>query len=193
MKSRHYLKNDLLSERQRLSREELAELLDRQMKARAEAVAANLKAAEPINAHLGHLGLRAKLGALDYKREPYDEAIPLLAAELGKNHPDDILSAISQALAIPASRNYRDLFVRLFRCSLELRSDIRLNLAVAIARTTDKASLPQLIELLKDKTLGPDRIGLLLYLKARRRNPEISRLLDELKNDPELCVEIGSW
>lgn len=176
-----------------MPKEELELLLLTEAEHHRAAVEANERAAAGLNAALRDLGITSALGALDLKREPCDAAIQLLADHLPKDYPEDVTAAIAQALAIPAANRFRSLFVSLFSKEPRLKDHIRFTLAVAIARTTKSDNVSELMDLLRNRSLGPDRIGLLLYLKPRRRRPEIAHWLTELRGDPDLAPEILSW
>ena len=72
--------------------------------------------------------------------------------------------------------------------------NVKSDIAFALSELVDKETLPDLIELVKDRSHGDYRILLLAPLKRRRnKDPEIKKLLEELVNDPDLKPEISSW
>ena len=118
----------------------------------------------------------------------YPQAIPVLLKHLERPYPDPVREGIARALAVPESRDAGwSLLVRLFRA--EPPGQFRQGLAVAIAESADDDVLEEVIDLLRDKNFGTNRI-LLLPVLERSRKPEVLDILSGLKEDPDLEHEV---
>jgi len=132
------------------------------------------------------------------RKEPYPQAIPILLRHLRMPYSDNFREQIARCLAIPDAAYVRDeLIAELFK---EERAPLRENkiknvaqgLACAVAASTTEANIPSLVALVKDESLGSNRILFLRRLRRSKR-PEASEVLRDLKDDPTFSKEINSW
>ncbi|MDE2048286.1 MAG: hypothetical protein KGJ44_07760 [Betaproteobacteria bacterium] len=163
----------------------------------------------PIVAELQTSGLKIKsVGDLINMRERYAAAIPILLKHLQKPYSDVVREGIARSLAVaePEVQKAWALLVDEYRKApmgwgikgpgdtKEYRLGAKDGLACALSVAVTDETLPELIALAKDHTLGESRILLLSALKKRRsKNPLVQQAIAELASDPELQKEIASW
>lgn len=124
-------------------------------------------------------------------RERYDAALPVLAAHLECDYPPEILEGIARAMAVAEAMPWRSEFIRLFRQQPPLPKGFRDGLAVAIGNTTGPDNVWETMELLRDATLGSNRVLILAPL-AKVRDPEVRQALLALRDaDAEIAPGIG--
>jgi hypothetical protein len=138
----------------------------------------------------------------------YSEAIPVLLRHLMLPYSDRIRAGIARALGTPEpeARQAWPLLVAEYRKApmgwgiialgdtKEYRLGTKDGLACALSILVTEATLPDLIELTKDRSLGESRILLLSALKKRRnKNPLVAQVIAELAEDPDLTKEITAW
>ena len=163
-------------------------------RARREQVEALAKSSRPLVEALRAEGLTSVNGVWDLVNTaaPYDSALPVLIQHLTREYPEEILSGIARALAVPAALPYRAELIRLFRQSPPLPSGLRFSLGIAIAGTTNAKNLNETIELARDPSMGTARLPLLRPIRMSRQSAARAAI-DELRKDPELATEIGTW
>lgn len=176
---------------------------------RAAEVAAVSKAEElPILAELRAVGVDAKsIWDLVNARTPYPRAIPILLKRLLLPYSDHTREGIARSLAVPDSRT-REAWTTLVNeyrkaptadsnaqsGKQKQRLGAKDGLACILAVAVTEETLPELIELAKDRSQGESRLLLLSALRKRKsKNALAKRALDELAEDPELSKEIASW
>lgn len=118
---------------------------------------------------------------------PYPGALPILLKHLQRPYPDVVREGIARALAVEPAKFGWQVFVRLFREERNKRA--KDGLAVAIANTADDSTIDEVIELARDRQLGPSR-KLLLRALQQSRVPVARTALAELDADPELHAEV---
>ena len=127
----------------------------------------------------------------------YRHAIPILMEHLRRDYSDGTLESLARSLATKEAAKYWDEIVAMYKASATRKAqgpgDLPMGLAAAVAAACPPGRLGDLIALVKDPKL-PNRVLLLTPLRKRRaKDPEIARLIDELRHDPELAKEINSW
>jgi hypothetical protein len=140
--------------------------------------------------------------------ERYERAIPILLKHLLKPYSDVTKETIARCLAVPEPevRKAWPLFVEEYRKApigwgikgpgdtREFRLGAKDGLACALRAAVTDETLPEFIELTKDRSQGDSRILLLAVLKKRRKkNPQVAQLIEALASDPDLAKEIASW
>ncbi|TWB46489.1 hypothetical protein, partial [Nitrospirillum viridazoti] len=143
-----------------------------------------------------------------HTRVCYPEAIPVLLRHLMLPYSDRIREGIARALAVPEpeARAAWPLPVAEYRKAPmgqgiialgdteEYRLGTKDGLACALSILVTEATLPDLIELARDRSLAESRVLLLSALKKRRnKNPVVVQVIAELAGDPDLRKEIASW
>lgn len=138
----------------------------------------------------------------------YPEAIPILLKHLLLPYCDVVREGIARALAVPeplAQKAWPILVEEYRKAPLgwgikapgdtkEFCLGAKNGLACCLSVVVTEETLPELIALAKDRTLGKSRILLLSPLKKRRKkNPVVKQTIDELAEDPDLRTEIASW
>jgi hypothetical protein len=136
--------------------------------------------------------------------KPYPEALPILVKHLTLPYSDRTREGIARALAVkPARFAWPNLVEEYCKAptgwgiksaaeSEPARLGVKDGLAVALSVTVTDETMPELIELLRDRSHGEYRVLLLFGLK-RSKNPLVLEAIDELADDPDLAKEIASW
>ena len=171
---------------------------------------ASLKAeGEPILTDLRAVGCTVEsVWDLVNTRDRYPEAIPVLIKHLLRPYSDRNREGIARALAVeaPEVQMAWPLLIDEYRKAptgwgiiapgdtREFRLGAKEGLAVALSVAVTEETLPELIELAKDRTQGESRVLLLSALKKRRKsNSSVAETIEELASDPDLEREIASW
>lgn len=115
------------------------------------------------------------------------KAIPILLAHLPKDYPHDARNLIALALQKPEVRAHWHVLTKLYRD--ECDEDIKGQLGCNIGVLADAAVLDEVIALVRDKTQGSSRVGLLSALD-KSKDLRAQATIDELANDPDLREEI---
>lgn len=141
-------------------------------------------------------------------RKSYTKAIPVLLRRLLLPYSDRTREGIARSLAVPDPRvrqawatladEYRKVPIGSDAVASserrEQRRGVKDGLACALSVAVTKETLPELIELAKDRAQGESRLLLLSALRKREStNALAKRALDKLADDPDLSKEIASW
>lgn len=165
--------------------------------------------AEPLLADLRDMGFNVgNHWDINGKVEARPDIIPVLLKHLVRPYSDAIKRGLANALTIPhpAVRDGWSILEAEYRRAPEGLGLIVLGdteprqlgakdgLANAVAAAVTEKNLPELIALVRDRSLGGSRVLLLSPLRRRRnKNPLVKQVLEELASDPELQREIASW
>lgn len=132
----------------------------------------------------------------------YTEALPILLRHLSRTYSPNIKEMIARAMAVPeAAFAHEELVAMLYRQiqeeapSREVKgfiSGVAQGLAVAVAASTTEKNIASLLRLVRDASIGDDRL-LFLYRLRRSKRPEAAAVLEELAQDPVFAKEIASW
>lgn len=146
------------------------------------------EAEQPLVADLRAAGFSvASVWDLVNASAPYPEALPILLRHLDSAYPAAIREGIARALAVAPAAFACATLIRHFRDEKEKRT--RDGLAVAIANACAERGFDEIVALVEDRTFGPSRI-LLLSALERSSNPAAIGVLQGLRDDPDLCVEV---
>lgn len=147
------------------------------------------RAQVPLVADLREAGIEVK-SVWDLVSSPnvYDSVLPILVDHLQREYPPRIIEGIARALAVPNAHFAWDTVVRLYRESREY--DVRSGLGVTISAIARKENLPEVIEIVRDRSNGETR-GLMLDVLEKTKDPRGLEILQELASDPELEKEIA--
>lgn len=149
---------------------------------------------QPILRELESVGVSVKsLWHLSSKEDPHKRSVPVLVKHVQVFYHDQINEILARALGRIQATECWGLLVGLF-CKVDgtIHPNFKDGLAVALSDTATKKTMNEYIALLKDKQHGDSRILMLRKLR-RLRQPEIIALINELAEDPDLKIEIGSW
>lgn len=157
-------------------------------------VAETARAARPLVDDLRAIGAPVDYDNWDISASgaDYTSAMPVLCKHLYLDHPAPIPGYVARMMAVPSARQYRRNFIALFLDMNKRSLGFRDGLAAAIAETTDKFNIPETIDLLFNRSLGPERVLLLKPLR-RSRQPMVVAAVEKLREDPELAVELATW
>jgi HEAT repeat protein len=125
------------------------------------------------------------------------QSMPILMKHLRRDYSEGTLASLARSLATKEAGKYWDELVSMYRNSADRTptgpGNFVMALAAAVSAACPTSRINDLIELLRDRRL-PERLLLLTPLKRRRgRDPAIAQVIEELRHDPELSKEIGSW
>jgi antitoxin component HigA of HigAB toxin-antitoxin module len=168
------------------------------------------KEVEPLDQELRSLGLVTGIffwNIRDFEqREKYRVAVPLILRFLQRPLTDRAKAGTAQLLCenVPEVRDSWPEIVKLYKaepshyevvregklCRQELRAKDSLANTV-IASFTPKR-LPELLELVQDRSQGGSRT-ILLHILKRRKDHTIDTILNELLHDPDLAHELSQW
>lgn len=164
---------------------------------------------EPILMDLKGVGLEVQSSWDLVKMSlPYPQAIPVLLEHLQRPYSDVVREGIARALAVPdpAVQSAWKMLVDEYRKApigrgiratgdmIEFKLGAKEGLACALAASVSDETLPELIDLARDRTLGESRVLLLSALKGRRSTDVlVKQALDDLATDPDLKQEIAAW
>ena len=169
----------------------LAEINQERERLHLEKVAALAMAAKPLVDDLRNAGIQIKNGVWDIisDRETCVKVMPVLAAHLERDYPPEIQDGIARAMAWPEALAWRPNFIRLFHQQPFLHDYFRQGLALGIRNTTGPHNVMETMEILRDRSLGPQRL-LIISLFSRVKDEEVRQAILELRDDPELSLEI---
>jgi hypothetical protein len=127
----------------------------------------------------------------------YVQALPILMKHLRRDYSEGTLASLARSLATKEAGKYWDELVAMYRRWADRTptgpGNFAMALAVAVSAACPPSRINELIDLLRDRRL-PDRVLLLAPLRKRRgRDPAIAQVIEELRHDPALSKEIGSW
>ena len=146
------------------------------------------RAGEPLNADLASVGYPvSSVWDLVNIHDDYPAALPVLVRHLTRPYPPVIRDGIARALAVGRARFAWDLVYEQFMNEQE--RTVKDGLAVALSAMVDRAHLPALLALLKDRRHGPSRLMLIRGVQ-RLRDPRGTAAIEELADDPDLHNQI---
>ena len=160
----------------------------RREEAVADAEADDRRAQTRLLHELEHVGLRVTSvwELVERGQSASAQAIPILFAHLQEPYNDTIREGIARALAVECAAPIWHVLRRSFQA--ESSDRVKDGLAIALANSVDDRSLPDLVALLRNSSLGSSRILLLGALE--RRLPATRSVLMALGADPVLAREI---
>jgi len=150
------------------------------------------KAAEPFVKALKSVGIEVDTtDQLLDGRKLDPAAIPVILEHVKKTtYPDQIREMMLNALGSPVARPYWNEMVEVFeKNTANLSPAIRYVAALALVEMADKTVLDDVMRLVKERSLGRDRVPLLIALH-RSKDPKAKMLLKELRDDPDLGPEL---
>jgi hypothetical protein len=136
--------------------------------------------------------------------KPYPEALPILLRHLMLPYSDRTKEGIARSLAVQEARAAWPTLVNEFRSAQngkgpvapgdteEFRLGAKDGLACALAATVTDATMPELIEIMKDRSHGSSRVLMVSALR-KSKDPRAKEALEVLAFDPDLEKEIGHW
>jgi len=146
------------------------------------------RAAQPLNADLAAVGYPvSSVWDLVNIRDDYPAALPVLVRHLTRPYPPVIRDGIARALAVGRARFAWDVVYEQF--INEQERTVKDGLAVALSGMVDRAHLPAMLDLLRDRSHGPSRLLLIIGVQ-RLRDPRGTKALEELADDPDLRKQI---
>lgn len=120
----------------------------------------------------------------------YSDAIPVLLEHLTHPYPERVREGIARALAVPAARFGWPILLEAFRSETDTTTvGVKWALAVALGATGDDEVLSDVFALLRDKSLGENRVPL-LQIVCRSNDPRSVELLNELKDDESISRDV---
>ena len=126
-------------------------------------------------------------------KKDYDDVVPILGEHLERDYWPEILEGIARAMAVGVpAMPYRPIMIRMFCQKPLLKDNVRDGLAIAIDATTGPHNVWETIELLRDGSLGENRL-FMLHGMRKSKDPFVRQAILDLRiSHPELALEIGS-
>jgi len=119
-----------------------------------------------------------------------EAAIPVLIRHLHGNYPARVREGIARALAVPEARPAWDILVSSFRASaIANDGDVSVGLACALDAMAVAADFDTIAELVAAPQYGEAR-GILVYTLAKLSRERARKILEPLKDDPDLAQNI---
>jgi hypothetical protein len=124
---------------------------------------------------------------------PYPAAIPVLLCHLRRAYPGRVREGIARALAVRESRAHWSAIRELFRNEppgIVDSGDVKFAIALALSASATKDLFQDIVDLLRDRSNGEARLGLVRVL-TRFKEPSRDAILQDLSSEPDLRIEIG--
>ena len=116
----------------------------------------------------------------------YSAAVPVLLEHVMKPYPERVREGIARALAVPEARSGWPILLEAFRREADTTTvGVKWALSLALGATGTDEMLDDVFALLRDKSLGENRVPLLQIL-CRSHDPRSVRMLNELKDDKSI-------
>jgi hypothetical protein len=168
----------------------------REMRARQDAAVAAIEkkvqqAEAPLVRDLNAAGVGvASVWDLVNTAAPYPAGIPVLLEHMQRDYPPEVREGIARSLAVPEASWGWDILLSLFTQEPAGGTrNVKWALACALGGAATDDVLDRLIALVRDKSVGENRMALLSAL-ARSKDPRSRQVLEELRADPQLSREI---
>lgn len=153
------------------------------------AEAASREQQEPLIGDLAAAGVRVTdVWDLVNTSEKYATAIPVLVKHLHRDYDEGTLEGIARSLAVTDAAPFWDEIMELFRTSDPDHLRIYQGLGVALSGMATRSLLPEVLNALRNRSLGPGRIFFLRTL-GRLRAPDRWDIIGEFVDDPEIGPE----
>lgn len=149
------------------------------------------KAEEPLVRDLSLSGvLVLSVWDLVNTKAGYLDALPILLDHLMRPYPERVREGIARALAVPEARIGWKTLLEAFRQETDTTTlGVRWALALALGAAGSDDVLDDVLPLLRDATLGRNRVPLLQIL-ARSLDPRANQLLQELRDDEAIGSDV---
>ena len=124
---------------------------------------------------------------------PYSELLPILFKHLQRPYSADVRGTIAQAIngVREAEPYWAAIKEMVYKEKDDFARQMLINVLCEIA-LRNKAFLPEILTMIRDRRLKTNRVLLVRVLTRHApRSSAAERSLQELKNDPDLRVEIG--
>ena len=118
-----------------------------------------------------------------------EACVPVLLDHFGRPHLKRTRAGIARALGRAGSAALWPTVLQLYRA--EPQGEVKSGLAAAVADLVSHGRVNEVVSLLRERTHGPSRLLLLRVLSARISRPGIHDTLVELRDDPDLVLEIA--
>jgi hypothetical protein len=115
----------------------------------------------------------------------------LLEHAVRSDYPEQVKEIVLRSLARPEARPHWSRLVEIFEKNLAGLIDPRFSAqpGFTLAQVADESVMEDVYRLLKNRAFGANRLGLLIPL-YRSKSPRSKMVLMELKDDPDLTLEI---
>lgn len=134
----------------------------------------------------------------------FDEVVPILVSHLSRGYSDiarcqiaGVLARKSKAVqaAWPALVNEfkRPETTIQFPLAQVQRSEVRGPLANALVKSYGNEHFDEMVELITNPKLGPNRYILISAFRRRLGRPEVLQFLESMLDDPDIAPELEHW
>jgi hypothetical protein len=167
--------------------EAIKEVQRRREEERQQKVAEWRRAEVPVVEALRAAGLDVRsVWDLVNTKNRYSAAVPVLLEHVMKPYPERVREGIARALAVPEARSGWPILLEAFRREADTTTvGVKWALSLALGATGTDEMLDDVFALLRDKSLGENRVPLLQIL-CRSHDPRSVRMLNELKDDKSI-------
>src|ERR1043165_1157723 len=171
--------------------EAIKEVQRRREEERQQKVAEWRRAEVPVVEALRAAGLDVRsVWDLVNTKNRYSAAVPVLLEHVMKPYPERVREGIARALAVPEARSGWPILLEAFRRETDTTTvGVKWALALALGAAGTDEVLGDVFALLRDKSLGKNRVPLLQIL-YRSNDPRSSEVLNELKDDESIGKDI---
>lgn len=151
------------------------------------------KAERPIVIDLRNVGVPvSSVWDLVNTKAAYPKAVPVLLAHLNRPYPERVREGIARALAVVEARIGWATLLKTFREDTNRSpTGVKWALALALGAAATDRELDDVIPLLRDPQNGENRVPLLAIL-GRSTDPRADRLLDELRDEPGIALDVAA-
>jgi hypothetical protein len=149
------------------------------------------KAEEPLLSELRAAGIAVNsVWDLVNTKAPYRAALAILLKHLRQPYPSRLREGIARALAVPEAHDGWPVLVEAFRQEQDASTQgVKWALACALGASGTDAELKDVIQLLRDRSLGRNRVPLLQVL-GRSRDSAAREVLEELRTDGSIAEDV---
>ena len=165
----------------------------RQQQEKSDAIERAARVAEgPLVQALNEAGLGWLRSVWDLVNtdEPYSHVLPILIEHLQRDYPAAILEGIARAMAVPESRRFWNILLRLYwqRPDVSGPHNVKWAIGCALAASATDDVIDDVIALVREPRHGEDRAVFLRVLSASPL-PRAQAAFEDAARDPQLMKE----
>ena len=167
------------------------DMREREERRQSEQLARTRENEAPLVAALRAVGVKVEsVWDLVNTHATYSVAIPVLLEHLQRDYMGEIREGIARALAVPEAAWAWDVLFGAFQQEpAGGRPNVKFALACALSGASSDDVIDRIIALVRDPSVGENRLALLNAL-GRSRLPRARQTLEDMRDDPQLKREI---
>jgi hypothetical protein len=117
----------------------------------------------------------------------YPEAVPVLLQHIRRDYPSSVIEGTARALAVPFAPEAYPVLLDMFR-EVQVQN-VQDGVALALQQTGGIEKFDQILQLTRDRTLGPSRVLFIRYFCDHLKGDDLRSLLTEFAEDAQLEPE----